>query len=101
MRTRAAPRDWGPKEGRRHPSAERLGQSDDDALGASDVSEWMYALVLRDLADRFGAMSLQAGNDVRPTRRRRSVRSGRARRGTNWVFAASCKERDARSEAAL
>jgi hypothetical protein len=45
------------------PSAELLGQSDDDALGAADIAEPIAVLVLRQLADEFGAMGAQAGND--------------------------------------
>jgi hypothetical protein len=40
----------------RRPSAELLGQSDDDALGAADIAEPIAVLVLRQLADEFGAM---------------------------------------------
>jgi hypothetical protein len=44
----------------RQPSAEPLGQCDDDALGAADVTEPIAVLVLRQLADEFGAVSAQA-----------------------------------------
>ena len=42
-------------------SAELLGQSDDDALGATQEAESVDVLVLRDLADQFGAVAAQAG----------------------------------------
>src|SRR5436189_1434223 len=45
-------------------SAELLGQSDDDALRATQEAEPVDVLVLRDLADEFGAVTAQAGNDV-------------------------------------
>src|SRR3954449_6743296 len=45
-------------------SAELLGQSDDDALGATQEAEPVDVLVLHDLADEFGTMAAQAGNDV-------------------------------------
>src|SRR5207244_12552918 len=45
-------------------SAELLGQSDDDALGATQEAESVDVLVLRDLADQFGAVAAQAGYDV-------------------------------------
>ena len=45
-------------------SAELLGQRDDDALGAAEVAEPIAVLVLHHLADEFGAVGLQAGNDV-------------------------------------
>lgn len=48
----------------RHPSAELLGQSDDDALGSADVAEPVAVLVLCQLADEFGAVSAQAGKGV-------------------------------------
>ncbi len=38
----------------RQPSAELLGQCDDDALGAADVTEPIAVLVLLQLADEFG-----------------------------------------------
>jgi len=50
--------------GRDGSSAELLGQRDDDALGAADVAEPIDVLVLRQLADEFGAVGAQAGNDV-------------------------------------
>src|SRR5215217_7354289 len=46
------------------PLAELLGQSDDDPLGAADETEPVAVLVLRDLAEEFGAVCAQAGNDV-------------------------------------
>ena len=45
-------------------SAELLGQADDDALRATQEAEPVAVLVLRDLADEFGTVALQAGNDV-------------------------------------
>src|SRR5213595_104879 len=44
--------------------AELLGQSDDDALRATQEAEPVDVLVLRDLADEFGTVAAQAGNDV-------------------------------------
>src|SRR6195256_6931616 len=44
--------------------AELLGQSDDDALRATQEAEPVDVLVLRDLADEFGTVGAQAGNDV-------------------------------------
>ena len=54
--------DWG--VGHRHASAELLGQRDDDARWAADVAEPIAVLVLRHLADEFGAVGAQAGNGV-------------------------------------
>src|SRR5207247_4137616 len=45
-------------------SAELLGQSDDDALRATQEAEPVDVLVLRDLADEFGTVAAQADNDV-------------------------------------
>src|SRR5438034_10938335 len=45
-------------------SAELLGQCDEDALGAADVTEPIAVLVLHHLADEFGAIGLQPGKDV-------------------------------------
>src|SRR5688572_19807579 len=45
-------------------SADLLGQPDDDALGAAHEAEPVDVLVLRDLADEFGTVAAQAGNDV-------------------------------------
>src|SRR3712207_2762497 len=45
-------------------SAELLGQSDDDALRATQEAEPVAVLVLRDLADEFGTVAAQAGDDV-------------------------------------
>src|SRR5215216_2446795 len=45
-------------------SAELLGHSDDDALRAMQEAEPVDVLVLRDLADEFGTVAAQAGNDV-------------------------------------
>src|SRR6266513_3994339 len=45
-------------------SAELLGQSDDDALRATQEAEPVDVLVLRDLADEFGTVAAQAGNGV-------------------------------------
>src|SRR5918992_280365 len=51
---------------RPHPwsSAELLGQSNDDALRATQEAEPVDVLVLRDLADKFCTVAAQAGNDV-------------------------------------
>src|SRR5207253_9958176 len=43
---------------------ELLGQSDDDALRATQEAEPVDVLVLRNLADEFGTVAAQAGNDV-------------------------------------
>src|SRR5256714_3826781 len=43
---------------------ELLGQSDDDALRATQEAEPIDVLVLRDLADEFGTVATQAGKDV-------------------------------------
>src|SRR5207253_521145 len=48
----------------REPSVELLGQPDDDAFRATRKAEPVDVLVLRDLADEFGAVAAQAGNDV-------------------------------------
>src|SRR5918995_2092924 len=48
----------------RQRSAELLGQCDDDALGAADVTEPILVLVLHHLADELGAVAKQAGKDV-------------------------------------
>src|SRR3954465_9183433 len=45
-------------------STELLGQPDDDALGATHEAEPVDVLVLRDLADEFGTVAAQAGDDV-------------------------------------
>src|SRR5215218_7613687 len=45
-------------------SAELLGQSDDDALGATQEAEPVAVFVLRDLVQEFGTVAAQAGNDV-------------------------------------
>src|SRR5438067_11120631 len=47
-----------------HASAKLLGQSDDDPLRATQEAEPVDVLVLRDLADEFGTVPAQAGNDV-------------------------------------
>src|SRR5687767_4156931 len=53
------------RPGRTHGgSAEPLGQSDDDALRATQEAEPVAVLVLRDLADEFATVATQAGNDV-------------------------------------
>jgi hypothetical protein len=44
-----------------NPSAELLGQRDDDALGAADVAGPIAVLVLLQLANEFGAMGMQMG----------------------------------------
>src|SRR4051794_11049261 len=43
---------------------ELLGQSDDDALRATQKAEAVDVLVLRDLADELGTVAAQAGDDV-------------------------------------
>src|SRR5947208_10986341 len=43
---------------------ELLGQSDNDALRATQEAEPVDVLVLRDLADEFGTVAAQAGNNV-------------------------------------
>src|SRR5215213_5117478 len=75
-------------------SAERLGQSDDDALRATQEAEPVDVLVLRDLADELGAVAAQAGDDIvdvvdsehdaanAQRVRRREVRLGSDRRRT-------------------
>src|SRR4051794_31092653 len=45
-------------------SAQLLGQSDDDALGATQEAEPVEVLILRDLVEEFGAVAAQAGNDI-------------------------------------
>src|SRR5258708_451252 len=45
-------------------SAELVGQGDDDALGAADVAEQVFVLVLHHVADEFSAVGAQAGKDV-------------------------------------
>jgi hypothetical protein len=45
-------------------SAKLLGQLDDDAFGAADVAEPIAVLVLLQLANEFGAVGVQAGEDV-------------------------------------
>ena len=71
---RGVPRRWRAGDGQYRPgppptapmevSAELLGQSDDDALRATQEAEPVDVLVLRDLADEFGTVAAQAGNDV-------------------------------------
>src|SRR4029078_7958105 len=73
-------------------SAELLGQSDDDALRATQEAESVDVLVLRDLADEFGTVEAQPGGavvDVRDSEhdaayaqrvRRRAFRLGSHRR---------------------
>ena len=45
-------------------SADLFGQGDDDARGAAEVAEPVDALVLRHLAEEFGAVGAQAGDGV-------------------------------------
>lgn len=45
-------------------SADLFGQGDDDARGAAEVAEPEDALVLRHLAEEFGAVGAQAGDGV-------------------------------------
>src|SRR5712691_4044360 len=52
--------------------AELLGQGDDDALGAADVAEQVFVLVLHHLADEFSAVCPQTGKDVPRCRQRRT-----------------------------
>src|SRR5918995_1320701 len=53
------------RPGRTHgASAELLGQPDDDAFGATYEAEPVDVLVLRDLADEFGTVAAQSGDDV-------------------------------------
>ncbi len=47
------------------PSAELLGQCDDDALGAADVTEPIAVLVLLQLADEFGNTLAQPSDSSR------------------------------------
>jgi hypothetical protein len=46
-------------------SADLFGQSDNDACGAAEITEPAGALVLRDLAEEFGAVGAQAGDGNR------------------------------------
>src|SRR3954470_14700008 len=45
-------------------SAELLGESDDDALRATQEAEPVDVLVLRDIADELATVAAQAGNHV-------------------------------------
>ena len=45
-------------------SADLFGQGDDDAGGAAEVAEPEDALVVRHLAEEFGAVGAQAGHGV-------------------------------------
>ena len=45
-------------------SADLFGQGDDDARGAAEVAEPEDTLVLRHLAEEFGAVGAQAGDSV-------------------------------------
>ena len=47
------------------PIAEFFGQCDHNALGAAEVTESVHVLVLRNFANKFGPVLLQASNDVR------------------------------------
>src|SRR5438132_5946128 len=49
---------------RRLASADLFGQGDDDARGAAEVAEPEDALVLRNIAEEFGAVGAQAGDGV-------------------------------------
>src|SRR5260370_37909926 len=49
---------------RRLASADLFGQGDDDARGAAEVAEQEDVLVLRYLAEEFGAVGAQAGDRV-------------------------------------
>jgi hypothetical protein len=44
--------------------AERLGECDEDAFGAADVTEPIGVLVPHHLADELGAVGAQAGKDL-------------------------------------
>src|SRR5262249_40793203 len=46
------------------PIAELFGQCDHNALGATEVTESVHLLVLRNFANKFGPVLLQASNDV-------------------------------------
>jgi hypothetical protein len=46
---------------------EWLGQRDDDALGAAEVTEPLTVLEPRQIDDEFGAMEFQAGNGFIPS----------------------------------
>jgi len=46
------------------PSGELLGQCDDDSVGAADVTKPIPVLVLLQLANKFGTVIEQAGEDV-------------------------------------
>jgi hypothetical protein len=50
--------------GQRLASAGLFGQGDDDAGGAAQVAQQEDVLVLRDLAEEFGAVGAQAGDGV-------------------------------------
>ena len=43
---------------------EGLGQGDDDALGAADVTEPTAVIILLDVANEFGALGIKADLDV-------------------------------------
>jgi hypothetical protein len=70
----------------RQPSAELLGQCDDDAFGAADVAEPIAVLVLRQLANEFGAVGVQAG---------KGKHSGLAAVSMPWVAASGAVRSDA------
>ena len=81
-------------------SADLFGQGDDDARGAAEVAEPEDALILRHLAEEFGAVGAQAGDgvvdvvdgehDAMQAQRigRRVRRLGADRRGV-WYFVSS------------
>ena len=48
----------------RQPSAELLGQGDDDAVRVAEVTEPVAVPVLSQLADELGAMGVQAGEHI-------------------------------------
>src|SRR5205823_6294448 len=48
----------------RNAASELLSQSDDYALRATQEAEPVFVLILRDLADEFGTVAAQTGNDV-------------------------------------
>jgi hypothetical protein len=53
-----------PRAGAILPIAELFGQCDHNALGAAEVTESVHVLVLRNFANKFGPVLLQASNDV-------------------------------------
>src|SRR3954465_10065462 len=64
VRAVATPHQSQPWKRPRAYSSELLGESDDDALRATQEAEPVDVLVLRDLADEFGTVAAQARDDV-------------------------------------